>query len=194
MATTARPVRTKGVYARRLSPINVLHLLNMQISYYELEVSELRISSRRNCNALHLDEPGGPTYRSQGYNARCLGEAFLEHLAHNLIISCVAQIDHDLHDIVISGISFGQKGLYVLPHTIGLLDDIAYVNYVPLVVNAGSTTDEDMCSVAILHHRTALERHPILVGGVQVSGRIEIALLLRTLKKLILQSLKGGRP
>ena len=83
-----------------------------------------------------------------------------------------------MHHVAERGVGLGQQCLHILPHALCLAHYVAHVEHVALVVDAGCARDEDVGAVAILHAGASLEGHSILIGGVQVGGCIQVALLL----------------
>ena len=107
-----------------------------------------------------------------------MGEAFGKQLPYHLIVSRITQIYHYLHHVLPAGLSFLQQRLHILPHPLGLQDDIAYVNHLALVVDAGRSGDKNMFPVTVFHNGSAFEGDPVFISGIQVRGGIQIMLLL----------------
>ena len=91
------------------------------------EVSVVRIVSLLHGHALHLDEPSGAADGCEGDDKGDAGKLVGEHLADDVVVSKVSQIDDDLHDIVEGHATFVEECFNVFPHTQGLLLHIAHM-------------------------------------------------------------------
>ena len=129
-------------------------------------------------DAFHLDEPCGSAHGRQGDDQRHVGELLVEHLLDGFVVGAVAQIDYNLHDVLVAHASFLEQLLHILPHTQGLLVDVAHMHHFALVVDRGCSRDVDVVAVAILHEGATLEGDTVFDGSVEVREGIEIALLL----------------
>ena len=89
-------------------------------------------------------------------------------------ITCVADIDDGLHDVVQIGSGFIQQGGDVFNHTFRLLDDISRMYDLTIPVDAGGTGNEHMAAVAIRDGRSPFKSHAIFIRPAQVVGGIEI--------------------
>ena len=132
------------------------------------------------CHAFHLDEPGWTADGCVGDDEGHLRESLGEDVADHGVVGYVTEVDDDLHDIGEIGSSFMEKLGDVLEHALCLTDDVAYVEDIAFVVDAGCAGDEVLGTVGIGDGGASLEGDSIFVGGIEVGLGIEVALLSRS--------------
>ena len=96
----------------------------------------------------------------------------------HLIVACVSQVNHQVHDVAELHSTFVQQGFHILPHAVGLFHDIFRMHNLSFVVDAGSTRDKDLSAITVVNIRATLEADTIVAGTVQMRRRIQMMNLL----------------
>ena len=130
------------------------------------------------CHAIHLNEPSRTADGGVDDDIRLAGEAFLIHLLDEVVIGRIAQIDHHLTHFVEGALCLCKQCFYILPHAVGLLDDILRVHHFTFIVDRGGARDEYLTAISIIDIGTALKGDTIVAGAIQVGGGIQIMYLL----------------
>ena len=129
-------------------------------------------------HTLHFDKPSWTTYWSLKVYLWRGGEALLEHLFYDGVVSNIAQIYNQVSYMLKGTVGFGKQCLHVLPHALSLLAYIARIHDFTAIVDTGGAGDEYMPAVAIVHIGAALKTYAIFVRRVQVCWSIEVVYLL----------------
>ena len=88
-------------------------------------------------DAFHLDEPCGSAHGCKGDDGWHVGIFVAEHVADDVVVGVVAQIDDDLCCVVHGHVGFLEQCFDVFPHALCLLFYVADVHYFAFVVDAG---------------------------------------------------------
>ena len=93
--------------------------------------------SRGNGYALHLYQPTETADGGIDDDGGDVGETLAKHLADGGVVGGVAQVDDEVHHVVVVHPRFAKQCLDVLPHAVGLADYVARVYNAAFVVDAG---------------------------------------------------------
>ena len=101
---------------------------------YRLKVREVIVCFLY-CDTLHLNQPGGATNGCKGDYVGNVWESGFEHVVNDLIVGSVSQVDYNLHHVAIGHAAFLKEFFYVFPHAFSLTLDVAYIEYLAMVVD-----------------------------------------------------------
>ncbi len=76
--------------------------------------------------------------------------------------------------VVVGTAGLAQKCIDVLPHAECLIDNVAHMNNLTFVVDAGRAGNNDMTAVTIVNISTALKGHAIVARTVEVCRSVEV--------------------
>lgn len=78
-------------------------------------------------HALHFNEPSLSAYGGLNNDTWLLRESLLKELPDDMIVGNVTQVDDDVGGVVEGAVGLGEESFYVVPHTLCLTDDVAFV-------------------------------------------------------------------
>ena len=107
-------------------------------------------------------------------DARLLGETLVVKATHDVVVGYVAQVDYHHGHVVVATACLAEQCLDVVPHAVGLTDDVLGVLYLSLVVDAGRARDDDVAAVTVVDGGASLEADAVVAGAVEVGGGVEV--------------------